>query len=162
MYPWAAGVFGGGGANMAFDTEMLRQAGGFDPALGAGTTARGGEDLAIFVELVIRGFQLVYEPGAIIYHTNKSDYPSLRQELYSYGVGLTAYLTKCILDRPGRLVDILLKLPYALVYVFSARSGKNKRKDAVYPADLSRAELHGMVYGPLAYVRSRWLAAAKG
>ena len=40
------------GSNMAFRTSVLRDAGGFDEALGTGTPTRGGEDLAVLVELL--------------------------------------------------------------------------------------------------------------
>src|SRR5207244_2454103 len=41
LYPYTAGVFGSG-ANMAFRTGALRDMGGFDPALGAGSPATRG------------------------------------------------------------------------------------------------------------------------
>ena len=40
---------------MAFDVEVLRRLGGFDPAMGAGTFARGGDDLAGFFRVVVSG-----------------------------------------------------------------------------------------------------------
>ena len=43
------------GANMAFRTAVLQASGGFDEALGVGTPTRGGEDLAMFVELLMAG-----------------------------------------------------------------------------------------------------------
>src|SRR5438132_7130743 len=47
LHPDTAGHFGTG-ASMAFRAAFLRSVGGFDPALGAGSPAQGGEDLAIF------------------------------------------------------------------------------------------------------------------
>src|SRR4051812_11009198 len=47
LYPYTAGVFGSG-ANMAFSAQALENIGGFDPALGTGSPARGGDDLAAF------------------------------------------------------------------------------------------------------------------
>jgi O-antigen biosynthesis protein len=61
LFPYTAGQFGSG-ANMAFRMDALRQIGGFDSALGAGTLARGGDDLASFFAVVTAGYQLVYEP----------------------------------------------------------------------------------------------------
>jgi O-antigen biosynthesis protein len=51
LFPYAAGAYGSG-ANMAFRTAALRAIGGFDPALGAGTRAQGGDDLAAFFDNV--------------------------------------------------------------------------------------------------------------
>src|SRR6185312_6444167 len=67
LFPFTAGSLGSG-ANMAFDTSVLRAMGGFDPALGAGTRARGGDDLAAFFEVLQRGHRLVYEPAALVRH----------------------------------------------------------------------------------------------
>ena len=129
--------------------------GGFDPALGAGTLAMGGDDLAAFFEMVAAGYTLVYEPAAIVYHRHRSDYADLQHQIYGYGVGLSAFLTHCLLKRPGRLLDVARKTPRGLAYLFSTRSPKNTRKAADYPAELTRLERRGFVAGPLAYLRSR-------
>lgn len=161
LYPWAAGIFGGGGANMSFRTDLLRKIGGFDPALGTGTPTHGGEDLAVFVDLVKRGYQIVYEPSAIIYHASRTHYDALRRQLYGYGVGLTAYLTRFILAWPTHFFDIAPKAGRGLYYLLSSKSIKNHKRNLSYPGELSRAELRGMLYGPIAYVRSRRLVAEK-
>ncbi|MCB0180100.1 MAG: glycosyltransferase [Anaerolineae bacterium] len=154
LFPYTAGRFGSG-ANMAFKTAILRSLGGFDPALGAGTLAMGGDDLAAFFEMVAAGYTLVYEPAAIVYHRHRSDYADLQRQIYGYGVGLSAFLTHCLLARPGRLLDVARKTPRGLVYLFGTRSPKNTRKAADYPAELTRLERRGFVAGPLAYLRSR-------
>ena len=158
LYPYASGRFGSG-ANMAFRREALQRIGGFDPAIGTGTPALGGDDLAAFFRIVSAGYSLVYEPAAIVHHTHYRDYASLRRQIYGYGVGLTAYLTKILLDRPRLLLDVAAKAPLGLRYALSARSGKNEKKGADYPAELTRLERRGMLYGPIAYARSR--AAAR-
>lgn len=155
LYPYAAGTFGSG-ANLAFNTRVLQALGGFDPSLSTGTPARGGEDLAAFVAIITRGSRLVYEPAAIVYHHHHRDYAGLRKQVYGYGVGLTAYVTKCVLDDPRRFIDVLGRLPYGLWFAMGGQSPKNRGKAADYPHDLTRAELLGMAYGPFAYLRSRW------
>ena len=65
LFPWTAGTLGSG-ANMAFRTDLLRQLGGFDAALGAGSMAMGGDDLAAFFDVVASGSTLVYEPAAVV------------------------------------------------------------------------------------------------
>ncbi len=154
LYPYTAGRFGTG-ANMSFRATFLRSVGGFDVALGAGSLAQGAEDLAAFFQAVTRGYKLVYEPAALLYHSHRRDYIALRKQIYGYGVSLTAYLTKILLDNPRLLFDLIPKLPYGLVFTLSARSPKNSKKSAHYPKDLTMVELKGMLYGPFAYLRSR-------
>jgi GT2 family glycosyltransferase len=154
LYPYTAGWFGSG-ASMAFRTSVLREMGGFDPSLGAGTLAMGGDDLASFFEVVHRGYRLVYQPAAILRHWHRREYAGLRRQAYGYGVGLTAYLTSLLLNHPGLVLDIALRAPYGLAYVFSSRSPKNAKKRADYPTELDVQERRGMRYGPVAYLRSR-------
>ena len=155
LYPYTAGVFGSG-ANMAFETSVLRQLGGFDAALGAGSTARGGDDLAAFFQVISGDYQLVYQPAAIVYHRHRRDYAGLRRQAYGYGVGLTAYLTKSLVDRPKLLFDFVFKVPYGLFYAFNSKSAKSINELASYPSELKNLERKGMIYGPFAYLRSRW------
>jgi glycosyltransferase involved in cell wall biosynthesis len=154
LFPYTAGRFGSG-ANMAFDTRILRSLGGFDPALGAGTPARGGDDLAAFVQVLLAGHRLVYEPGAIVRHRHRRDYAGLRAMAEGYGVGLGAFLTSVVASRPVTLLDMAAKGPKALSYVVRADSAKNRDKGVGYPRDLTRIERLGMLRGPLAYVESR-------
>lgn len=152
LFPYAAGMFGSG-ANVAFDTRLLRAMGGFDPALSTGTPARGGEDLAAFFTVLTRGYRLAYEPAAIVRHRHYREEAELRRQLHGYGVGLTAYLTKVVLDDPRRAVDLLGRIPRAAAFL--ARRQARRGTGVGYPRGLCRTELVGMAYGPLAYVRSR-------
>ena len=77
---YAAGSFGAG-ANMAFRSRALRELGGFDLALGAGTDARGGEDLLMFARLAWRGYSIGFEPAAIVHHTHRRDEASLERQI---------------------------------------------------------------------------------
>jgi O-antigen biosynthesis protein len=154
LFPFAAGALGSG-ANMAFSTTVLREMGGFDPALGAGTRARGGDDLAAFLEVLLRGYTLVYEPAALARHRHASDYAALRQMVYGYGVGLAAYLTKTIVDRPRLIGPAARRLPRAAAHLLSPESRKNARRPPGYPRELTRLERRGMLAGPFAYLRSR-------
>jgi GT2 family glycosyltransferase len=155
LYPYTAGWFGSG-ASMAFKTAILREMGGFDPSLGAGTLAMGGDDLAAFFEIVRRGYCLVYQPAAILRHWHRREYAGLRRQAYGYGVGLTAYLTSLLVNRPGLALDVLRRAPHGLSYVLSPNSRKNAKKRTDYPPELNVQERHGMLYGPVAYLRSRW------
>jgi GT2 family glycosyltransferase len=154
LFPFAAGKLGSG-ANMAFTRMVLDELGGFDPALGAGTRAMGGDDLSAFFEVIQRGHCLVYEPTAIVRHRHARDHRALKRQVYGYGVGLTAYLTKCVLDRPRLLPVAARRAPAAARHVLRRGSAKNSRLPAGYPPELARLERLGMLAGPFAYVASR-------
>jgi hypothetical protein len=139
---------------MAFRTSTLKTLGGFDPALGAGTPARGGDDLAIFFDVITQNYRLVYEPGAIVYHKHCRDYPALARQAYGYGVGLSAFLMKTILDKPARLAEIVWKMPAGLKLLLDPESPKNRTKPASFPRELTLLELRGFLAGPWAYYRS--------
>ena len=155
LYPFTAGQFGSG-ANMAFNTAVLREIGGFDPALGAGSRGMGGDDLAAFFQIITANYRLLYEPAAIIRHWHYREYSRLQRTAFGYGVGLTAYLTSCLVKRPSYLLHFLVRIPFGVAYAFSPDSNKNKNKQEDYPAELTRIERKGMVHGPLSYLRSWW------
>ncbi len=148
LYPYSAGRFGTG-ASMAFRADFLRSVGGFDPALLCGM------DIAAFFQAIRAGHALVYTPAALAYHTHRRDYAGLRKQIYNYGMALTAYLTKCILEYPLLLLELLTKLPYGLFFTFSPRSPKNSKKRASYPKELTLLELQGMLHGTFDYLRRR-------
>jgi glycosyltransferase involved in cell wall biosynthesis len=155
LYPYAAAEFGAG-ANMAFKTSVLRTRAPFDPALGAGSPARGGEDLAAFFQVVADGHRIVYEPSALVRHLHRRDYPALRKQAFGYGVGLTSYLTKLLIDRPRLLLDLAQRIPYGAFYSLRGNTRGDRRVRTGYPKELMLLELIGMLYGPLAYLRGRW------
>jgi hypothetical protein len=92
----------------------------------------------------------------LVYHKHRRDYEGLARQTYGYGVGLVAFLSKIIADRPNRIFDILARIPYGLQYIFSSNSPKNKFKRSDYPATLTRLEREGMLFGVWSYLFSRW------
>jgi glycosyltransferase involved in cell wall biosynthesis len=153
LFPYRAGMFGCG-ASMAFTAAFLRSVNGFDPALGGNGPARCSQDIAVFFQVITRGYTLVYEPASLVYHLHRRTYSELRKQIYNYGVGLTAYLTKSFLDNPRLLFDFIAQLAYAPFLLLRTHS-PHRRKSALYPKELIRVKRKGMMYGPLAYVRSR-------
>lgn len=155
LFPYTAGTFGSG-ANMAFRVDVLRAMRGFEPALGAGTEAKGGDDLAAFFDVIATGHAIAYEPGAIVYHEHHRTFEALRRQTFGYGAGLTAYLTKTIVDRPDRVLDMLSRAPGAVHHALSPSSAKNSRLPTRTPRTLVRRERLGMAAGPALYLLSRW------
>jgi len=128
---------------------------GFDAALGAGTRAKGGDDLAAFFDVLQHGFCLTYMPGAIVFHRHRADLEGLRRQAFGYGVGLGAFLTKTVVDRPGRLVEIGSRLPRGVAHLVHPASPKNARVPDEYPRRLRYVERAGVLMGPALYVASR-------
>lgn len=154
LHPWAAGRLGAG-ANMAFRLETLRQLGGFDVHLGAGSKAKGGEDIDMFVRALRAGGDLAYDPAALAWHIHRSDAAGLEAQMFGYGVGLTAYLTKNALQ-PKVALEMACKLPRAVQHALSVTKGPQLAGiDGPHARRYRRIELLGMVLGPLYYVRSR-------
>ncbi|MGH9102824.1 MAG: glycosyltransferase [Acidimicrobiales bacterium] len=154
LFPFAVGQLGSG-ANMAFETAVLRGLGGFDAALGTGTLAKGGDDLAAFLAVLGTGRALAYEPSAIVWHRHRRDLPSLRGQVYGYGVGLGAYLASALAHEPRLALDALRHAPAGLAHVLRPDSARNRTRPAGWPPRLVRLELAGMAYGPVAYALSR-------
>jgi GT2 family glycosyltransferase/peptidoglycan/xylan/chitin deacetylase (PgdA/CDA1 family) len=152
LFPYAAGEFGSG-ACTALRTDVARQIGGFDPSLGAGTVARGGEDLDIYIRVLVTGHALVYEPAAIVWHRHREGRADLRRAVFGYGVSLTAMLTKHIVG--GHSKAILRRVPAAARFLHDPTSRKNSRKRAGYPRRYDWIERAGMLVGPFAYLVSR-------
>lgn len=153
LFPYTAGQFGSG-ANMAFLTEALRKIGGFDPALGAGTRARGGDDLLSFYQVVRAGYQLVYEPQAILWHYHRRGEEGMRRQAFGYGMGLGAYLTNVALNDPAAAFRLALALPSGLRHMWGSGSKRMANLPDDYPRDLVWRERLGVLAGTVGYVRS--------
>ena len=140
---------------MAFTASFLRSVQGFDPALGGNGPSRCGQDIAAFFQVITRGYTLVYEPAALIYHLNRREYQALKRQIYNYGVGVTAYLTKSLLDAPHLFLDFSGKAFLAGFRLLGRQSTDSRKMPAHYPRELVKISRKGMLYGPLAYMRSR-------
>ncbi|HTU84415.1 MAG TPA: glycosyltransferase [Solirubrobacteraceae bacterium] len=153
---YAAGSFGPG-ANMAFRAQTLRELGGFDLALGAGTACRGGEDLLMFARLAWRGHAVGFEPGAIVHHTHRREDAALERQIEGYGVGYGALLTALVLEDPRHLGRMLGTAGRALSVMVSGYRRKldSRREPNPRTRKLARLELRGMAVGPGRYLRSR-------
>jgi O-antigen biosynthesis protein len=154
LYPYAAGMFGTG-ANFAVRTELLREIGGFDECLGAGSPCEGGEDFDIFVRFIRAGHLIAYEPAALVWHEHRSGRDDLRRQMYSYGKSLSAYLFKYA-SSPRTGLDILRRLPQGLRHlgVLGARSSRMGSQTGLSYEPVME-EIRGLTMGPLAYIRAR-------
>jgi len=145
------------GANMAFRREALDRIGGFDVALGAGTPTGGGEDTLAITMVMLTGYQVVYEPFALMWHHHREDMASLNKQLHGYSIGLTAFYAALLRKRPGVLFSLIKLLPMAVGYL---KGGEAESQEAAeepqdLAAELDRRALQGMLKGPVLYVKSR-------
>lgn len=152
LYPYRIGLYGTG-ANAAFRTEKVRALGGYDETLGPGTPAKGGEDIDLFLRVILAGWRLVYEPAAVVRHHHSSDYRALRRTVHGYGLGASAVMTKYIVD-PRTRRDVLRRLPAAALFTLRTSTTRGSGQGS-YSLRVLPMHLAGMVRGPFSYLRSR-------
>jgi hypothetical protein len=151
------------GANMAFRKSALARIGGFDLALGTGTPARGGEDLASMIKVLWTGGSIGYEPGAVVHHRHRVGYDELLSQMDGNGLGFTAMLTSLVRSDPRHILVLASKLPRAVkskaVQGFGRVNNKAPKmpNEASFPDELARHEFRAYARGPRAYARSRAL-----
>jgi len=150
--PATAGIVGMG-ANMALRRDLVLALGAFDPRLDGGTPTCSGGDTDMFARVLAAGSRLVYTPDARVLHRHRREEAELRRCVFGYGVGLTAFLTKRVLEEHD---------PYALVVAARWTAGPSLKaawkwlrgRPATDP-DLLLLEALGAVVGPLRYWRTR-------
>jgi cellulose synthase/poly-beta-1,6-N-acetylglucosamine synthase-like glycosyltransferase len=166
----------GAGANMAFRRTAIDRAGGFDHTLGAGSPARGGEDLAMFISTLWTGGRIGFEPRAVVHHRHRQTVEELHKQLHGNGVGFTALM--CALaakDRRhlavlGRLAPLAARVKAAqmwsriLGHRDAALDVANEATITEIPKSLAYHELRGFPAGPSAWFRSRrqWRSVEAG
>jgi glycosyltransferase involved in cell wall biosynthesis len=160
LLPFATGKIGAG-VSMAWRRGVLAEIEGFDLALdtltpvwprGAGHGS-SAEDLAAFFDALVLGHRIAFEPDAIVFHEHRRDYDALERQIYWHGLGLSAYLFRCLLQRPQQIPGFLRRVPRGLAYGFGTSSVRNDKKSTGFPVTLTRAEWRGILGGPPAYLK---------
>ena len=153
LYPYSAGIFGTG-ANFAVRRSAVERLGGFDPLLGAGSPGRGGEDLDMFLRVILSGGRICYLPSALVWHQHRADTQALGEQIYSYGYGLGAYLAKHLRD--GRLPVVMLG--HGLRRVATVRQRMHRASEAgqmeAHGKRLAWDEARGVLAGAVRYYRA--------
>jgi GT2 family glycosyltransferase len=150
LYPYLAGTFGAG-ANFAVWREALAAIGPFDEALGAGSPAKGGEDIDYFLRTILAGKAIAYEPAAIVWHVHRRELSALRGQMDGYGSGLSAFAFKHLLA-PQTAVDVARRVPAGVLRMRDLRERGASEGD---PLRLWAPELKGFSRGPMRYLRGR-------
>jgi len=150
LYPYSAGIVGTG-ANFAVRRTAIKELGGFDPQLGVGSPGRGGEDLDIFLRVLLAGGRIAYAPAALVWHRHRSDPEALADQLYSYGHGLGAYLAKHLRD--PRLQAALLLHGIRKIGAVVRRMLLASRASRSGPTSIRLAviEVRGFIAGAVSY-----------
>jgi GT2 family glycosyltransferase len=153
MFPFAPGRYAAG-ANMAFRREAIERVGRFPRELGTGTPAMGGEDLAVFLELAATGSTIGFEPRAVVRHHHRTHEDDFRTQVFGYGTGLTAMYMRFVLRHPRQLPAMLALLGAGVRQLKASRTMRAPTTGPSFPASLKLVEVLGLMYGPLAYLRS--------
>lgn len=151
LLPYATNRIGAG-VNMAWRANILRSLGYFDPAL----DRTGAEDLAAFFDALCAGYEIAYEPRALVYHEHRRTYEELRNQIDWHATGLGAYLMRCLIEQPRMIPKFFTVVPRGFRYGFHADSVRNRNKTQDFPQQLTRTELWSFLRGPYFYVRGRF------
>jgi GT2 family glycosyltransferase len=152
LYPFSAGVFGTG-ANLAIRRSAVDDLGGFDPILGAGGPGRGGEDLDMFLRVILAGGRICYLPSSLVWHQHRSDVQALSEQIYSYGYGLGAYLAKQLTSRRMPVSVLGRGLGHTRVVLGRARQASRAGQMRARGRRLALVEAQGVAAGALCYRR---------
>lgn len=152
----------GTGASMAFRIDTLRQVGGFDEALGAGTATGGGEDTKIITDVQLTGGTAAWWPTAIMRHYHRRDFEELREQLVGYGAGLTAFYTALIWAKPTIIFGLLRLAPRALHDLYSPDSLRVATLEEDFPRFLLAQNRRNMLAGPWLYIRAMFQNSRMG
>ena len=144
----------GAGVCMAMRRDVLMEVGPFDPALGAGTSTRGGEDLDMFARILATGDVIVHTPDALVHHRHRVDEAGLDKQIRGNGSGMAALLTKAIIDKPSVLGTLIGRIPGILKRIKPGGARVAGTDDDV-PGSLTKSEIKGFLEGPFLYLSSR-------
>lgn len=142
----------GAGANMALRRSACESIGDFSPLLGAGTRCGAGEDLDYFFRALEHGFELVYEPSALIHHFHRREFDALHRQVSAWVAGYSAFLAHTFLAYPAmrwRLGRFMLTNWWSQVRQFVGSSLLPER----IPRTLTRAETAASFRGAVRYMR---------
>ena len=159
LYPYSAGVFGTG-ANFAVRRGTVTGLGGFDPILGAGGPGRGGEDLDMFLRIILAGGRICYLPSSLVWHQHRSDMEALGEQIYSYGHGLGAYLAKHLISGGMPVVLLARGLRRVGVVLGRTRQASQAGQMRVGGRRLALTEARGALVGALCYRRAAHRASS--
>jgi GT2 family glycosyltransferase len=130
--------------NMIGFRSTVDSIGGFDTRLGPGTRFPAAEDNDFAFRLLEAGYQIIYEPGAVIYHRawrSENEFLALH---WNYGRGQGAFYSKHFNLRDPHMIRRMARDVSGYVLRFPIRLFRNRvqaYRDMLYVA--------GMIYGAI-------------
>jgi GT2 family glycosyltransferase len=152
LYPFTAGIFGVG-ANFAIRRDVVARLGGFDPILGAGAPCRGGEDLDMFVRIILAGARICYTPAALAWHRHRISSQALARQVFSYGWGLGAYLAKRLRTHEMSIILLARAAGYSALIFARMRQASRASQFKARGKRLAVSEVLGVLAGAVCYWR---------
>lgn len=143
----------GAGVCMAMRRDVLMEVGPFDPALGAGTSTRGGEDLDMFARILATGDVIIHTPDALVHHRHRVDEAGLDKQIRGNGSGMAALLTKAVLAKPTLIGTLVARIPSVLSRI-KPGSARVAGTESDVPGSLTASEIRGFLEGPFLYLSS--------
>jgi GT2 family glycosyltransferase len=159
MFPFCVGRFGTG-ANFAFRRADLIALGGFDEALGAGAATGGGEDIDMFLRILLSGRALAFEPSSIVWHRHRDDTAGLSSQVYTYGTGLGATMTIHAL-KPATAWRLAKAAIAGTRHIWTTTGAAEKAVTFDGSSELAGRERRGVLAGPVTLVRARLSGARR-
>jgi GT2 family glycosyltransferase len=127
----------GSGANMAFRKSVLDEIGGFDEVLPS------AEDIDAFFRVLRHGYDMVYEPAAMVRHHHPETYESLRRRVFDWGHGYMSYLLRIALTDGRYRWDAMKDIAQWFAYQVRRRLWPQMHGLDCYPASLTLREIAG-------------------
>jgi glycosyltransferase involved in cell wall biosynthesis len=152
----------GTGGNMALRRGERCPIDRFDTALGAGTRSAGAEDTRALTDILLAGGTVCYQPTAVTWHFHRRDMSELQRQLHGYGVGLAAFYSSIVVDRPALILQLVRLLPMALREFRSPDGARLGGIADAFPPELLKAHRRGFARGPFEYAMARRLSNRRG
>jgi O-antigen biosynthesis protein len=156
----------GGTGNVAFRASILAhpEIGLMNEALGAGMTGTG-EDTYLFYKVLRAGYTIAFEPSAYAWHKHRREMRALRNQIYNYSRGHTAYqLVTLLHDHDLRVLwELGVRIPqWELRCLAGYAKRRLLRKRVSFPLNLILARIAGYVVGPWSLWRSYQRVSREG
>jgi glycosyltransferase involved in cell wall biosynthesis len=159
-YPYNAGMIGTG-CNMVFRRKLLLELGGFDEALDTGEPLPGGGDIDIFYRVIRSGHVIVREPKMVVYHQHRRGRAELRHQMWTWGLSIMAFMTKCYLREPANRSTIREWIGWWFRYTLRKMTIVYRGQPGRRPPDLVLAEMLGAIVGLCGEYQRSWRRVAR-
>jgi GT2 family glycosyltransferase len=105
----------------------------------------------MFLRILLSGGRISYLPSSLVWHQHRSDIDALSEQIYFYGYGLGAYLSKNLLN--GKMPAVLLRRGLGQMGVVLGRTRQASQASQMRAGGrrLLLTEARGVLAGALRY-----------